>query len=55
MRGLFGKRKPKAEQPTRQLQRPLVNQDDDLARKEAKEIESYGKKRFWIKKKNFWW
>ena len=54
MRGLFGKKpKAKAEQPTRQ--RPMVNQDVDLARKEAREIESYGKKRFWLKKQNFGW
>ena len=54
MRGLFGKKpKAKAEQPTRQ--RPMVNQDADLARKEAREIESYGKKKLWVKRKNFWW
>ena len=54
MRGLFGKKaKAKAGQPTRQ--RPMVNQDADLARKEAREIESYGKKRFWLKKQNFGW
>jgi len=52
MRGLFGK-KAKAKQPTRQ--RPMVNQDVDLARKEAREIESYGKKRFWLKKQKFGW
>ena len=56
MRGLFGKKaKAKAEQPTRQLQRPMVNQDADLARKEAREIKSYGKKRFWLQKQKFGW
>ena len=54
MRGLFGKKaKAKAEQHTRQ--RPMVNQDADLARKEAREIESYGKKRFWLQKQKFGW
>lgn len=54
MRGLFGKKpKAKAEQPTRQ--RPMAPQDADLARKEAREIKLYGKKRFWLQKQKFGW
>jgi|LULM01.1.fsa_nt_gb hypothetical protein len=55
MRRLLGKLKAKVDQPPRQPDRPRVNQDQDLARKEAREIESYGKKKLWVKRKNFWW
>jgi len=54
VRGLFGKKpKAKPEQSTRQ--RPFAADDADLARKEAREIKSYGRKRFWLKKQNFGW
>ena len=39
MRRLLGKLKAKVDQPPRQPDRPRVNQDQDLARKEAREIE----------------
>jgi len=54
VRGLFGK-KPKAKPEQSIRQRPMAPQDADLARKEAREIKSYSKKRFWLKKQNFGW